>query len=64
MYSRPSIKNTLLNLIKEEDSDILTDKICLYAKDLNELKYRILIKKREDVGIKHFNDSKTFIEYS
>ena len=25
---------------------------------------QILIKKREDVGTKHFNDSKAFIEYS
>ena len=36
----------------------------MYAKDLNELKYQFLIKKREDVGIKHLNDSKAFIEYS
>ena len=34
----------------------------LYAKDLNEAKYQFLIKKREDVGIKHFDDSKAFIE--
>ena len=34
----------------------------LYAKDLNEAKYQFLIKKREDVGIKHFDDSKDFIE--
>ena len=40
------------------------DKIYLYAKDLNEVKYKFLIKKREDVGTKHFNDSKAFIEYS
>ena len=37
---------------------------CLYAKDLNEPKYQFLIKKRENVGIKHLNDSETFIEYS
>ena len=29
-----------------------------------ETKYQFLIKKREDVGTKHFNDSKAFIEYS
>ena len=40
------------------------DKIYLYAKNLNEAKYKSLIKKREDVGTKHFNDSKDFIEYS
>ena len=28
--------NTLLNLIKKQDSDNLIDKIYLYAKDLNE----------------------------
>ena len=36
----------------------------LYAEDLNEAKYQFLIKKREDVGIKPYNDSKAFIEYS
>ena len=39
------------------------DKMYLYAKDLNKAKYQFLIKKLEDVGIKHFNDSKAFIEY-
>ena len=50
--------NALLNLIKEQD-DI--DKIYLYAKDLSELKYEFLIKKRKDVGIKYFNDPNAFI---
>ena len=36
----------------------------MYAKHLNELKYQFLIKNREDVGIKHLNDSKAFIEYT
>ena len=35
--------NALLNLIKEQDSDSLIDKIYLFAKDLNELKYGFLI---------------------
>ena len=35
--------NALLNLIKEQDSDSLIDKIYLFAKDLNELKYEFLI---------------------
>ena len=56
--------NALLNLIKELDSDNLIDKIYLNAKDLNELKYQFLIKKRKDVRIKHSNNSKTFLEYS
>ena len=42
---------------------ILT-KIYLYARDLNEPKYEYLIKKREDVGIKHLNNSNAFIECS
>ena len=40
--------NTLLNLINEQN-DI--DKIYLYARDLNEPKYNILIEKRENAGI-------------
>ena len=50
--------NVLLNLIKEQDD---SDKIYLYAKDLNEPKYEYLIKKREDVGIKYCNDPDAFI---
>ena len=37
------------------------DKICLYARDLNEPKYQFLINKREDLGIKHVNDPNGFI---
>ena len=51
----------MLNLIKKHD-DI--DKIYLYAKDLSEPRYEILIKKREDVGIKYCNDPNAFIECS
>ena len=53
--------NALLNLIKQQD-DI--DKIYLYAKDLSEPKYQVLIGKREDAGIKHLNDLNGFIECS
>ena len=53
--------NTLLNLIKEQN-DI--DKIYLYAKDLRKPKYEFLIKKRENVGIKHLNNPNAFIECS
>ena len=52
--------NTLLSLINNQ-SDI--DKIYLYAKDPYEDKYQFLTKKRESIGIKHFNDPKAFIEY-
>ena len=40
------------------------DKIHLYAKDPYEAKYQLLITKREITGLKHLNDSKTFIKYS
>ena len=56
--------NVLLNLIKEQDSDNLIDNIYLYAKNLSEPKYQFLIKKREDVGIKHLNEPCAFIEHS
>ena len=59
-------KNGLLNLIIEQDSDVLTDKIYLYAKDLNEPKYQLLIKKRKcKAGMYlHKPNPKTFIECS
>ena len=53
--------NILLNLISQQDH---TDKIYLYGKDLSEPKYECLIKKREDAGIKHLNNSNAFIECS
>ena len=52
---------TLFNLINEQN-DI--DKIYLYAKDLDEPKYKILIKKCNDAGIKHLNDLNAFIKFS
>ena len=42
----------------------MIDKIYLHARDLSEPKYEYLIKKREDVGIKHVNNSNAFIECS
>ena len=53
--------NSLINL-KNEPNDI--DKIYLYARDLYEPKYEYLIKKREDVGIKHLSNPNAFIECS
>ena len=44
--------NTLLNLIKEQNCHDVVDKIYLYARDLSEPKYQILIKKHEDAGIR------------
>ena len=46
--------NSLFNLITYL-RDI--DQIYLYTKDLNEAKHQFLIKKREHVGRKDFNDS-------
>ena len=45
--------NALLNLIQKQDNYNLIDKIYLYAKDLSEPKYQLLIKKRKDAGIKN-----------
>ena len=53
--------NILLNLINEKN-DI--DKIYLHARDLDEPKYKSLIKKRKDAGIEHLNDPNAFIECS
>ena len=49
----------MINLINEQN-DI--DKIYLYAKDLSE--HEILVKKRGNAGIKHYNDPNAFIECS
>ena len=52
--------NALLNLINHE-LDI--DKIYLYAKDPSELKYQLLINRREITGLKYLNDPKALIKY-
>ena len=52
-------KNSLLNSIKKNNNVI--DKIYLYAKDLEEPKYELLIKKRENAGIKNLNDLNAFL---
>ena len=39
--------NALLNLIQKQNNDSPIDKIYLYAKDLSEPKYQLLIKKCE-----------------
>ena len=36
----------------------------VYAKDPFEAKYKLLINKSENTGLKHSNDFKVFIEYS
>ena len=59
--SGPGKTNVLLNLISNQ-LDI--GKIYLYAKKSKEEKNQFLINKREIKGLKHFNDTKAFIEYS
>ena len=39
-------------------------KIYLKSNDLSKAKYQLLIKKRKNVGLKHDNNHKAFIEYS
>ena len=56
--------NGLLNLIQKQNKNNPIDKIYLYAKDLSEPKYQLLIEKRENAGIKNLNDPSAFIEYS
>ena len=68
IYSRSSIQNInnwrfCIRKDKCIDSDSLIDESYLYARDLNEAKYQFLIKKLENIGINHVNDSKPFIEY-
>ena len=47
----------------QKDNNII-DKIYLYAKDLEEPKYQLLINKREKAGINFNNDPNAFIEHS
>ena len=55
--------NPLLNLMQKQNNSNPIDKIYLYAKDLSEPKYQLLIRKRENTGIKNYNDLSAFIEY-
>ena len=61
--SRSGKTNALLNLIQKDNNNFI-DKIYLYAKGLEKPKYQLLIKKRENAGIKNLNDPNAFIEYS
>ena len=54
--------NYLLNSIQRDNNII--DKIYLYAKDLEEPKYKLLIDERGKAGIIFNNDPNAFIEYS
>ena len=60
--SRSGKTNYLLNSIQRDPNII--DKLYLYAKDLEEPKYKLLIDKREKAGIDFNNDPTAFIEHS
>ena len=51
-----------MNFIQKYNN--IVDKIYLYAKDLEEPKYKFLINKREKAGINFNNHPNVFIEYS
>ena len=51
-----------INFNPEDNNTI--DKICLYAKDLEEPKYQFLIEKREKACLKNLNDPTAFIDHS
>ena len=53
--------NFLFNLINKEP---YIDQVYSYAEDLYKTKYQFLISKRESTGLKHFNNSQAFIQYS
>ena len=53
--------NYLLNSVQKDKN--IFDKIYLYAKDLEEPKYKLLIDRREQAGINFINDLTAFIEY-
>ena len=53
--------SSLLGLISHQPHIV---KFCLYAGDPYEAKHQLLIKKRESISLKRFNDSKFFIECS
>ena len=63
--SRSRKTNVLLNLINNRpDNQPDIDKIYLYGKEPYEAKYQYLINKRENIGLKHHDDPKAFIENS
>ena len=57
--SRSWKANSLFNLMSQQ-ADI--DKIYLYAKDPYEPKYQLIINKKQSAELKHFNNSKVFVE--
>ena len=52
-------KNGKTNIMNQ-----ISRKLYFYAKGPYEAKYKFLINKQESTGLKNFNDSNAFIEYS
>ena len=50
-------KNDSKSCLIQQDNNNLIDKIYLYVKDLDEPKYKFLVEKRKQAGLKNLNDS-------
>ena len=55
---------TNYSLCSLQKNNNIVDKIWVYAKDLEEPKYKLLINKREQAGVNFNNDLTAFIEHS
>ena len=61
----PSVSGKTNYLLKSIQKDnTIIDKIYVYAKDLEEPKYKFLIDKREKARLKSLNDKNAFIKHS
>ena len=47
--------------MQDDDKYSFINKIYLYVKVLNEVKYQYLINKQENPGLERYNDSKAFM---
>ena len=54
--------NALFYLIQQDNNNLI-DKIYYYIKDLDDPKYKFLLAKRKQAGIKNLNGHNAFIEY-
>ena len=68
IYFRPSIWNIYRILLTDGSGSRETNalpsigRIYLYAKKPLEAKYQLFINKHENVGLKHYNNPKSFVE--
>ena len=54
--------NALFHLIQQDNNNLI-DKLYFYIKDLDDPKYKFLLEKRKQAGIKNLNGHNAFIEY-